>query len=260
MFWRFASSSFLYDNWQGVSYVVTFVHHDVDIYLANQGKEASGPKPSDCCEACQLATLPRAQAEDWVESGEWMISWVAVLVALVTLVLEKDSFGQCALKVWHGTWVCTPHLISCAVFWSHQASTSFSLSPCHCPQCAQFLAPRCPASSATQRLWELWVMQPHFLCQRGTLCWRHNKRKLLQANLFGVCWLVYWNCFFLQHVPMISNEMYQSHTFGMTNDGQPLTFNYISHLTCEPCNNPVQSWDCWCQVDVLISTCQTMSK
>ena len=66
------------------------------------------------------------------------------------------------------------------------------------------LPPRCPASSATQRLWELWVMQPHFLCQRGTLCWRHNKPKLLQANLFGVCWLVYWICFFS---PTCSNDL-----------------------------------------------------
>lgn len=46
---------------KGISYVVTFVHN---VDMANQGKEASGPKPSDCCEACQLARWPKAQVED----------------------------------------------------------------------------------------------------------------------------------------------------------------------------------------------------
>ena len=51
-------------------------------------------------------------------------------------------------------------------------------------------------------------MQLRFLCQKGSLCWRPDKRKFLQGDLFGVCWLVYWNVFLFQNVSMISNEMY----------------------------------------------------
>ena len=207
--WRLAFCSFLYDSWESISYVVTFVHN---VDMANQGKEASGPKPSDCCEACQLARWPKAQAEDWAAlfSGH-----IKLQLQSVTLSLSSMCSVDCA-KV--------PSKLSyTTALGALGDATSLPLS-----EGQSVLEARQTQIPSRGPVWGLLV-------------------SLLECLFVPKCFNdLEWNV------------LYQSHAFGMASDDHLTTF-----LTCLVNHATIlffQCWDCWRQVDVLISTCQTMSK